>query len=217
MTASNYRTIETPFFGQVAADILNAVSGQMSDGLWENSRGYEKYWTNFNVTRHSDNRVVFHVSKDSGNTWCNRWYGNPFRDMSDAEFLAWYAGKLKAVIQAEARDNRWTKGWWNRDNTEQKTIYLNYKEEVTVAAVYCVYDWLLGLQDRSSAAVHNLCFGNAADAETIAKREEIAAKKAKILEEYNARIAEIEKNYKLEKEAAGDAYRAAMTALQNVA
>ena len=217
MTTSNYRTIETPFFGIVADEILRSVSGQMSDGLWENSRGYEKYWTNFNVTRHSDGRVVFHVSKDCGSTYCNRWYGNPFLNMSDAEFLAWYAGKLKAVIQAEARDNRWTKGWWNRDNTEQKTIYLNYKEEVTVADVYCVYDELLGRCQGHLGTVHDRCFGNAADAETIAKREEIAAKKAKIIEDYNARLAEAEKNYKLEKEAAADAYRAAMAALSEVA
>lgn len=217
MTTSNYRTLETPFFGQQAADILKAVSGQMSDGLWENSRGYEKYWTNFEIVQNSDNRIVFHVSKDCGSTWCNRWYANPFVGMSDAEFLAWYAGKLKAVIQAEARDERWDKGWWDRDNTWQKTCYLNYKNEVTVAAVYCVYDWLLGRIDRSPAHVHFLCFGKVADVETIAKRQAVEAERKRIVDEYNERIAEAEKKFKLEKEAAAEKYREAMAALPEVA
>lgn len=213
MAFTSYRTIATPFYGVVAKEILDAVHGQMSDGLWENTRGYEKYWTNFKVVQNSDNRIVFHVSDESGSTWIRRWIVNPFRGMSDSDFLAWYAGKLKAVIQAEARDNRWVKGWWNHDNAEQKSIYLNYKNEVTVADVYCVYDWLLGRCQGHLGSVHDRCFGNAADAETIAKKEEIAAKRRQIVEEYNARIAEAEKKMKLEKEAAGEAYRAAMAAL----
>jgi len=210
---NNYRTIETPFYGIVAKEILDAVRGQMSDGLWENSRGYEKYWTNFNVVQNSDNHIVFHVSKDSGNTWCNHWYGNPFREMSDSDFLAWFAGKLKAVIQAEARDNHWVKGWWDRANYWQKSIYLNYKNDVTVADIYCVYDWLLGRPDRSIPDAHNHCFGKIADAETIAKKEEVVAKRRQIVEEYNTRIAEAEKKMKLEKEAAAEKYREAMAEL----
>jgi len=216
MAFTSYRTIETPFYGVVAKEILDAVHGQMSDGLWENSRGYEKYWTNFKVVQNSDNRVVFHVSNESGNTWISRWIVNPFRDMSDSDFLAWYAGKLKAVIQAEARDNHWAKGWWNRDNTEQKTIYLNYKNEVTVADVYCVYDWLLGRCQGHLGSVHDRCFGNAADAETIAKREAVEVERKRIVDEYNERLAEAEKKFKLEKEAAAEKYREAMAALSKL-
>ena len=216
MAFTSYRTIETPFYGVVAKEILDAVHGQMSDGLWENSRGYEKYWTNFKVVQNSDNRVVFHVSNESGNTWIRRWIVNPFRDMSDSDFLAWYAGKLKAVIQAEARDNHWVKGWWNRDNTEQKTIYLNYKNEVTVADVYCVYDWLMGRVDRSPAAVHDRCFGEVADAETVEKRQAVEAERKRIVDEYNERLAEAEKKFKLEKEVAAEKYREAMAALSKL-
>ena len=211
--ANNYRTIETPFYGIVAKEILAAVHGQMSDGLWENSRGYEKYWTNFKVVQNSDNQVVFLVNTQLSGEYCNRWHANPFYGMSDKDFLAWYAGKLKAVIQAEARDNSWAKGWWNRDNTEQKTIYLNYKNDVLVADVYCVYDWLLGRIDRSPAAIHSRCFGAAADANTIAMRDEIKAKRAKIVSDYNDRVADAERKFKLEKEAAYEAYHAAMDEL----
>lgn len=215
MTDENteYRVLETPFFGEIANEILNSVSGQLSDGLWENSRSYEKYWTNFTVVRNSYNRTIFRVKTRCGGEYCGRWQPNPFVPMKESEFFAWYAAKLKAVIQAEARDNHWTKGWWNRNNTWQKSIYLNRKNEVTVADVYCVYDWLMGRIDRSPAAVHDRCFGEVADAETVEKREEIEMKRKQIVKDYADRIAEAEKTLKLEKEAAGDAYRAAMAAL----
>ena len=211
-----YRVLETPFFGEIANEILASVSGQLSDGLWENSRGYEKYWTNFTVVRNSYNRTIFRVKTRCGGEYCGRWQPNPFVPMKESEFFAWYAGKLKAVIQAEARDNHWVKGWWNRDNTEQKTIYLNRKNEVTVADVYCVYDWLMGRVDRSPAAVHDRCFGEVADAETVEKRQAVEAERKRIVDEYNERLAEAEKKFKLEKEAAAEKYREAMAALSKL-
>ena len=210
---NNYRTIETPFYGIVAKEILSAVHGQMSDGLWENSRGYEKYWTNFKVIQNPDNRVVFYISKDLGSTWCNRWISNPLREMSDSDFLAWFAGKLKAVIQAEARDNNWVKGWWDRDNYWQKTSYLNYKNEISVSDVYCVYDMLKGRICHSPESTLERCFSKPADTNTIAMRDEIKVKRAKIVSDYNDRVADAERRFKLEKEAAWEAYRAAMDEL----
>lgn len=190
------RTINTTFYGDYAAEILNAVAGQLSDGLWENSRGYDKYWTNFSVKRLDDNRVVFIVNTDSYNRYCGRFLDNPFYNMSETEFLAWYAGKLKAVIRAEAKDNNWKKGWWKRNNTVNKSIYLNYKLDITVADIYCVYDELLGRKSRADKEIYNRILGQKADDATIAKRTEFAEAKAKALAEYNKHIAMLDEKLK---------------------
>lgn len=190
------RTINTTFYGDHAAEILNAVAGQLSDGMWENSRGYDKYWTNFSVKRLDDNRVVFIVNTDSYNRYCGRFLENPFCRMTDTEFLAWYAGKLKAVIRAEAKDNNWKKGWWKRTNTTNKSIYLNYKLDITVADIYCVYDELLGRKSRADEEIHNRIFGKKADDATIAKRTEFAEAKAKAYADYKAHVAMLDEKLK---------------------
>lgn len=190
------RTINTTFYGDYAAEIINAVAGQLSDGLWENSRGYDKYWTNFSVKRLDDNRVVFIVNTDSYTRYCGRFLENPFCRMTDTEFLAWYAGKLKAVIRAEAKDNNWKKGWWKRNNTTNKSIYLNYKLDITVADIYCVYDELLGRKSRADKEIYNRILGQKADDATIAKRTEFAEAKEKALAEYNKHIAMLDEKLK---------------------
>lgn len=190
------RTINTNFYGDRAYEILSAVSGQMSDGLWEGSRGYDKYWMNFSVKRLDDNRIVFVVNTDSYTRYCGRCLENPFCRMKDAEFFAWYAGKLKAVIRSEAKDNNWTKGWWKRDNTENKSIYLNYKLDITVADIYCVYDELLGRKTRADETLRSRIFGQKADDVTIAKRAELAEAKAKALADYKEHIAMLDEKLK---------------------
>ena len=190
------RTINTTFYGDYAAEILNAVAGQLSDGMWENSRGYDKYWTNFSVKRLDDNRVVFIVNTDSYTRYCGRFLDNPFYNMSETEFLAWYAGKLKTVISSEAKFNNWPKGWWKRTNTTNKSIYLNYKLDITVADIYCVYDELLGRKFRADEKIHNRILGQKADDATIAKRTEFADEKVKALDEYNKQIAMLDEKLK---------------------
>ena len=217
------RTINTTFYGDYAAEILNAVAGQLSDGMWENSRGYDKYWTNFSVKRLDDNRVVFIVNTDSYTRYCGRFLDNPFCCMTDTEFLVWYAGKLKAVIHAEAKDNNWKKGWWKRTNTTNKSIYLNYKLDITVADIYCVYDELLGRQisdTRYDSETMRRVFGQKADDATIAKRTELAAAEEKVYADYKAHVAMLdEKLKKLTAEINADkqqAYKIYCAALDNL-
>lgn len=196
MNTEHTRTINTNFYGDHAYEILSAVSGQLSDGLWENSRGYDKYWTNFHVKRQDDNRIVFIVNTDSYRMYCHRYLENPFVRMSEAEFLTWYAGKLKRVISAEAHDNGWKKGWWKRDNTENKSIYLNRKLDITVADIYGVYDALLGRKDRTDAEFGKRIWGEKANDETITKRSELTEAKAKALADYREHIAMLDEKVK---------------------
>ena len=190
------RTIPTNFYGQRAYDILRAVSGQLSDGMWENSRGYEKYWTNFDVVRKPDDQVVFEVNAEPNTVWCKRYIANPFVGLTDAEFLAWYAGKLKAVIQAEAKDDGAAKGWWNRDNTKFESAYLSYDLDVTVADIYAVYDWLLGRKNRADDVYGDRVWGKPASKETIAKRAEITQHKKQVEEAHKAELAELDEKLK---------------------
>lgn len=203
---TNARTIHTHLYGDRANEIVRAVSGQLSDGLWENSRGYDKYWTNFDVDRLDDGETVLKVSLSPYSRWGKQFLNNPFLRMSDTEFLAWYAGKLKTVIRAEAKDDNWTKGWWNRDNTADKSQYLNYELDVTVADVYAVYDCLLGRAKRSSAETLARTFAEPRGAEAAAaekaKREKLEAARAEHEAKANAieaarkaALAEIEKQY----------------------
>lgn len=213
-------TINTNFYGDRAYEILSSVSGQMSDGLWENSRGYDKYWTNFNVERLDDNRIVFVINTDSYTRYCGRYLDNPFCRMSDAEFLTWYAGKLKTVIRSEAKDDGWTKGWWKRDNTTNKSVYLNYKLDITVADIYCVYDELLGRQARADEEIRSRIFGKKADDATITKRTKFAEEKAKALADYKEHVALLEaklKKFTEEIQADKDqAHKAYLAVLENI-
>lgn len=190
------RTINTKLYGARAFEILSAVAGQMSDGLWENSRGYDKYWMNFSVKRLDDSRIVFVVNIDSYTRCCGHCLENPFCRMSDTEFLAWYAGKLKTVIRSEAKDEGWQKGWWKRDNTEYKSVYLNYKLDITVADIYCVYDELLGRQARANEEVRSRVFGQKADSTTVAKRAELADAIAKATADYKEHVAMLDEKVK---------------------
>ena len=197
MTATNKtRTITTNFYGDRAYDILDSVHGQLSDGMWENSRGYDKYWTNFRVKRLDDNRIVFVINADSYTFYCNRYLENPFYHMSDAEFLAWYASKLKTVIRSEAKAENWPKGWWNRGNITNKSIYLNHKRDITVADIYGVYDELLGRKNRSDDVYGTRIWGQKADDATVAKRNELAEAKDKATADYKARIAALDEKLK---------------------
>ena len=211
MAFTNTRIIHTGLYGDRAFDICDAVRGQMSDGLWEGSRGYDKYWTNFRVKRMPNNEVVFEVNTAYATFWNCHYVENPFANMSDSKFLEWIAYKIKTVIKSEADDNAWPKGWWKRDNCSDKSIYLYRKLDVTVADIYAVYDSLLGRKRRSTDTER--IFGKPLSEEEITVKLELEAQKLKIEKmkqeaiakakaeydaakaEYDAKIAEINAKY----------------------
>lgn len=149
MNNTNTRTIHTNLYGAQAKAVIDSVHGQLSDGKWENSPGYDKYWTNFNVETADDGEVIIKVNADGATTWAQRFMPNPFYHMSDVEFKNWIARKIKAVVNDERKD-RVEFGEWDRKNTGHTTLYLGkYDETVheittTVADVYCTYEALLG-------------------------------------------------------------------------
>ena len=149
MNTTKIRIIHTGLYGAQAHEVIDSVHGQLSDGKWENSPGYDKYWTNFDVQTADDGEVIINVNANSSSTYCSRWYNNPFYSMSDAEFKKWIAQKIKAVVNDERKGRAAEFGEWDRKNIDHTSLYLGHCDEkygavVTVADIYCTYDALLG-------------------------------------------------------------------------
>ena len=143
------RTIHTGLYGAQAKEIIDSVHGQLSDGKWENTPGYDKYWLNFDVEIADDGEVVFKVNAEGSTMWGQHWYANPFYNMHEVDFKKWIANKIKAVVNDERKDCAAMFGEWNRKNIDHASIYLGHFDEkygpiVTVADIYCTYEALLG-------------------------------------------------------------------------
>lgn len=132
------RKIDTGLKTDLDMAILDAVLGQLSDGMWENSPLMDKYWPYIEIEKRGG-KVYLDIS-DSYRKY--EYPRNGFMDMDDATIKTWLAKKLKAVIKEEGLD-------WRRDNAET-TDYLSTdwrlpsKEEATVADCYYVYEVLRG-------------------------------------------------------------------------
>ena len=209
MNTASMRTIHTGLYGAQAKAVIDSVHGQLSDGKWENTPGYDKYWTNFDVETADDGEVVFKVNAGSSAMYGQRWYANPFRSMSGAEFKKWIAKKIKAVVNDEREDHATSFGEWDRKNIDHTSLYLGHIDEefgpvVTVADIYCTYEALLG---RSiGAAKYDACticrvFGAKRTDEEIIKVKTAASIRAKYAQQRaDLQRAKDEAVAKLEKE-----------------
>lgn len=121
---------------------LDAVMGQLSDGMWENSPRMEPYWICNSLTEEGIEMEPFNT------TYGRRNYTNPLYDMSDMEVRTWFADKLKAVVKKWLKDGG--NGEWSRINHEE-VDYLRAGQ--TVAGAYKVYDSLKGRADKTGTQV----------------------------------------------------------------
>ena len=137
------RKIKTNTFSKKANEMLRSVIGQMSDGIWENSKSMDKYWMFASIERDVDGENVIEISAATGKPYCNRYIYNGFSDMSDDQIREFFAKKIKQIAKIELKDNDKTSGW-KRNNTEFKTCYLSYDEEISIADAYLCYEFLLG-------------------------------------------------------------------------
>lgn len=131
------RIIKTGLKTQKECDILDGVFGQLSDGMWENSRAAGGYWPYIDAEL-VNGEVVLKVST------AYRKYGEPYNkllDMTDDDIKKWLAKKIKQVIKEEGLD-------WKRDNSEETdyldTSWRTSKQTSTVADCYYVYEVLKG-------------------------------------------------------------------------
>ena len=134
--AINTNIKATPQF----CDILSSVIGQMSDGIWENTRSMEKYWKSLDYEVDQDNNIVL---KDK--------YGET---SNPADF---FANKIKQIVKIEMNDNPRGGLVWDR-GCSKVPQYLDRswgcredKPQVTVGDCYQLYDLLKG---RSTEGHH---------------------------------------------------------------
>lgn len=117
-----------------ASEVLRSVIGQLSDGIWENSRRMEDYWRSLQVISQND-----HI--------CIKVYTRGiFFGMHNEDIAKWYANKIKQIVKICMKDDMCA-GKWERTNTN-RCCYLDYYSGVTVQDAYRVYDRLLGRIDR---------------------------------------------------------------------
>lgn len=103
--------------------ILGSVIGQMSDGIWENTRSMEKYWKSLDYSVSDDGNIII---VDNHNV-CN----------DPVEFLA---NKIKQIIKIEIDDGN-TELEWNR-SCGAVPSYIH--GGVTVGDCYQLYELLKG-------------------------------------------------------------------------
>ena len=137
------RKIKTNTFSKKANEMLRSVIGQMSDGIWENSNSMDKYWMFAYIDRAADGENIIEIGVETGKMYCNRYVYNGFTDMSDDQVREFFAKKIKQIAKIELKDNNKTPEW-KRTNTEFKSCYLNYHEDISIADAYLCYEFLLG-------------------------------------------------------------------------
>ena len=130
----NKEFIPTGLRDNKAKDVLDSVMGQLSDGIWENSPGMNKYW------EHAD---IDFIGNEINIVVDNSW-GSGFRGKSPEEIKKWFAKKVKQIIKEEGLA-------WKRDN-EESAEYMH--GDVKVRDAYRVYDKLLGRIDRITESLN---------------------------------------------------------------
>ena len=108
--------------------ILSSVIGQMSDGIWENTRSMEKYWKNLDYGKDA-----------SGNIYLEDNYG------VCADVYDFFANKIKQIIKIEIDDGRNSGLVWDRSCS----VVPDYIDgvvgyNVTVGDCYELYELLKG-------------------------------------------------------------------------
>lgn len=105
-------------------NILGSVIGQMSDGIWENTRSMEKYW-----------KSLSYGTDANGYIWLEDKNG------VCADVFDFYANKIKQIIKTEIEDGVPVGFEWSRTCAAQPSYFHG---DVTVGECYQMYELLKG-------------------------------------------------------------------------
>ena len=104
-------------------NILDSVIGQMSDGIWENTRSMEKYWKSLDFGVNSDGYI---------------WLED--KNYVTSDVYDFFANKIKKIIQIEIEDGN-DKLVWSRSCA---SVPQYFHGQVTVGDCYELYELLKG-------------------------------------------------------------------------
>ncbi len=107
-TNSNSLIINTGLNDRASLNVLKSTLGQLSDGMWENSRKAERYWPFANAEM-IDGNVCIVISKEYSKRYGSgrRGYMNGFvydLAMDPTRIKDYFAKKIQAVVRQEAKD-----------------------------------------------------------------------------------------------------------------
>lgn len=144
-------------------DILDSVLGQLSDGIWENSRGMEKYWRTMSFNQDEQGNVILTVHSQyrvmepkryrdslSGPGYSGyrtimtprlKWGG--LAQYTEKGQKDWVASKIKQVVEQERKDSNGNLGRWTADNTNISSyLTRGSNNPITVGDAYRLYQKL---------------------------------------------------------------------------
>ena len=129
-------------------DILDSVLGQLSDGMWENSRAMEKYWRGMTISQDEKGGVELRYASsysDKKSKWLGGRNGrvytwdeykpSGYNGMNSRDVRDFFAKKIKQIVNAERKYYPQT-GKWSADNHNKLDFMHN---GVTVADAYSLY------------------------------------------------------------------------------
>lgn len=93
--------INTGLTDSASLNVLRSTLGQLSDGIWENSRKAERYWP-FADAKMIDGNVCLVISKESKSGYTNGFLYD--LSMSVTRIKDYFAKKIQAVVRENAKD-----------------------------------------------------------------------------------------------------------------
>ena len=146
--ASNSLVINTGLIDSASLNVLKSTLGQLSDGMWENSRKAERYWP-FADAEMIDGNVCLVISKEYNKhhgSGKNAWvYRNGFiydLAMDPVRIKDYFAKKIQAVVRQEAKDypNRGIKCTAKCEVAlDYMSDYDNYDNKISACDAHKVY------------------------------------------------------------------------------
>lgn len=150
--ASNCILVNTGLTDAMSEDVLNSVIGQLSDGMWENSRVMEHYWPFVNI-KNVDGFVCIVVSTETdcdryhpNNVW-NNWFLRSDKLARDCDKIKrFFAKKIQHIVRENAKDRDWECKRMSAKNYNELDYMSSYRRDengnripITVADAFRVY------------------------------------------------------------------------------
>ena len=150
--------IPTNLSGKIAKNILLNVIGQLSDGIWENSRAMEHYWPFADIESDDSDNVYIVIHKPGNDcsyfhpntSWTNYFVCSNRLASDPQKIKEWFADKIRKIVNEERKDYEWAKDCkFKADNSKELNYMSSYDKEdnyrpMTVSEAYSVYKALKG-------------------------------------------------------------------------
>lgn len=85
----------------IGKQVLLNVIGQLSDGMWENSRAMEHYWLFVRIEENSNGDVCIMISRDEFSDYHKN---NKLKHMNPEQIREWFAKKARQIVNQESKD-----------------------------------------------------------------------------------------------------------------